>query len=216
MHLLRYNTVAVVQFVLYTADGTALQPSATLASGDVKILKDQGTATNTTNLPTNEGNGVYSLSLTAAEMAANQITITIDDATATETFLGTHINIETFGGGTPGSSTMARDLSALVQDANMTQITSSSARAGTLASQLDLVVTASPVTDAGNTTSSFITGLTATTDDLYNHRVLKFIAGNAALVGVYGFIRDYDGTTKTLTTNTLPAIPTDSDTFIIV
>ena len=114
------------------------------------------------------------------------------------------------------SSTMARDLSALVQDANMTQITSSSARAGTLASQLDLVVTASPVTDAGNTTSSFITGLTATTDDLYNHRVLKFIAGNAALVGVYGFIRDYDGTTKTLTTNTLPAIPTDSDTFIIV
>ena len=216
MHLLRYNTAAVVQFVLYTADGTALQPSATIASGDVKILKDQGTAANTTNLPTNEGNGVYSLSLTAAEMAANQITITIDDATATETFLGTHINIETFGGGLGSSSTIARDLSALVQDANMTQITSSTARASTLAQQLDLVLTVNPVTDAGNTTSSFITNLTASTDDLYNTRVIKFVAGNAALVGRYAYIRDYDGTTKTLTTNTLPAIPTASDTFLLV
>ena len=81
----------IVQFVLYDSSGKTLQASATIASGDVRRITDQAASANTTNLPVNEGNGVYSLTLTAAECdEANElITVTLDDQTATETFLGT-------------------------------------------------------------------------------------------------------------------------------
>jgi hypothetical protein len=82
------------QFVLYTADGTALQPSATLAAGDFKEVTDQGAAANVDTLPTNEGSGVYNWAQSAAEsIAGAKVTMVCDDQTATETFLGTSLNV---------------------------------------------------------------------------------------------------------------------------
>ena len=84
-----------VQFVLYTADGNALQASATIASGDVKYVNNLGAATNVTNLPTNEGVGVYNIVVDAADFTTFGVkgTIILDDATTPETFLGTSLDL---------------------------------------------------------------------------------------------------------------------------
>lgn len=215
--LKRYSTEATVQFVLYTADGKALQPSATIASGDVKIVKDGGAAANTTNLPVNEGNGIYSLTLTVSEMTADTITVILDDATATETFLGTALLIETFGEGSVSASNIGLDLSSTIP-ADLEKIDGSTSYVSSLSQQLALVAaaTGNAVTNAGNTTTSFITDLTLATDDILNYRVLKFTSGSLSLVGKYVYIRDYDGTTKTVTTTDCGVIPTSTDGFIIV
>jgi len=104
---LKYNTAATIQFVLYTVTGETLQPSATIAVGDTKIVKDGGASANTTNTPVNEGNGIYSLDLTAAELSAERVTIVVDDVTATETFLGTALHVITYGN---ASATIELDL----------------------------------------------------------------------------------------------------------
>lgn len=121
----KYATGATVQFVLYLADGTALQASATITTGDVKIVKDGAAIGNTSNLPVNEGGGIYSLTLTASELTAERVTVILDDATATETFLGTALHFVTFGN---ASAAIDFDLSQATPAVDVTEIAGVSAQ----------------------------------------------------------------------------------------
>ena len=95
MILGKYNQAKTVYFDLFQVDGVDFEPAATFATGDIKIMKDEGAEANTTNLPTDEGQG-YSLVLTATEMSAARIKIYIVDS-ATKAWLDTSIYIETYG-----------------------------------------------------------------------------------------------------------------------
>ena len=96
MFLGKYNQSKTVRFRLFQVDGVDFEPAATFAAGDIKIMKDEGAEANTTNLPTDEGQG-YSLVLTASEMSAARIEIYIVDQTGTKVWLDTGLSIETYG-----------------------------------------------------------------------------------------------------------------------
>lgn len=64
-------------------------------AADIWIIKDGGVPANATNGATAEGNGVYSLVLTAAEMQASVVAVSIYDATASEIFKPTFFTVIT-------------------------------------------------------------------------------------------------------------------------
>lgn len=77
----------------------AVSADWTPAAGDVKISKDGGAAANVTNLPTAIAMGnstIWDFSLTATEMQAAQIMVTVADS-ATKTVEDTAFIIETYG-----------------------------------------------------------------------------------------------------------------------
>jgi hypothetical protein len=83
----------------------------TPSTGDVKISKDGGAAANVTNLPVAivMGNGaVWDFSLTATEMQAAQVVVTVVDAAA-KAVVDASFAIETYGN---ASAQHAYDLSA--------------------------------------------------------------------------------------------------------
>lgn len=84
MELVRsYGEAATLIFPLLDKGTTNFDSTPpTFAAGDVKIIKDEAVAANTTNLPTHEGNGIFSLALTATEMQAARIAVTIIDQTS--------------------------------------------------------------------------------------------------------------------------------------
>lgn len=69
----------------------------TFAAGDVKLIKDGGTAANTTNLVVTETYGMYSLTLTAAELQCATAAVTIVDQTGTKLWEDQGLIIETYG-----------------------------------------------------------------------------------------------------------------------
>lgn len=116
-YLAKYGQAKTINFVLIDKDETDFESTpVTFASGDTQISKDEGAYANTTNNPSHEGNGHYSLSLTATEMQAARIVITIIDQTATKEWEDQCIIIETYGN---ASAEHAFDLDT----ANITQPT---------------------------------------------------------------------------------------------
>lgn len=80
----QYAVAKLAPFPLIDFGATDFENTpVTFAAGDSKISKDGGAFANTTNLPTHEGNGIYSIQLTVAEMSAGIIVVTIID-TATK------------------------------------------------------------------------------------------------------------------------------------
>jgi hypothetical protein len=108
---------AVVDFAV-SADWTPV-------AGDVKISKDGGAAANVTNLPVAivMGNGaVWDFSMTATEMQASQVVVTVVDA-ATKAVEDDGFVIETFGDGQGqvdlreiADAHLKRDLSVLASE----------------------------------------------------------------------------------------------------
>jgi len=89
----KYNESATVQFCLFDASNSKiLIPSIVFTIGELKISKDGGGIVNTANLPTIVGS-FYSLVLTAGELSARQIAVTIMNASAVHEI----ILIETYG-----------------------------------------------------------------------------------------------------------------------
>jgi len=71
------------------------------------------------------------------------------------------------------------------------------------------------VNDLSATTTSFVTNLAAAVDDYYNGQTLHFISGS--LAGQSQVIRDYNGTTKTITLDSaLTSAPSNADEFIVL
>lgn len=96
----KYATATTIDFPLVKPDGIDFEVSATFAAGDAKISKDSAAASNTTNLPVDSGL-FYSLTLTAAEMTAQRVIITLIDS-ATKVWLDEAIIIETYGSASAG------------------------------------------------------------------------------------------------------------------
>lgn len=95
-YLRKYGVQTTIDFTLYEVDGVDFRVDAVYASGDVKIMRDEGTEANTTNGFTDEGTG-YSIVLTATEMQAARIVLYVVDQTATKVWLDKPIIIETYG-----------------------------------------------------------------------------------------------------------------------
>lgn len=91
-------------------------------------------------------------------------------------------------------------------------VSGDSTAADNLEAGLEGVVTGTVST--GSTTTVVTTGLSETTDDHYNGRVIVFRSGN--LAGQAAAISDYNGSTKALTVSTLTEAPGNGDTFVIV
>ena len=118
--LRKYGVSTSILFPLIERDVVDFEAGATFAAGDVQIIKDEGAAANTTNLPIHEGNGIYSLTLTASEMQAARIVVTIIDQTASKVWEDQAVLIETYGA---ASAQHAFDLDKATQDVTVSSIT---------------------------------------------------------------------------------------------
>ncbi len=91
-----YGVETRIPFTLYEADGINLRTDAVYVLGDVKISKDEGSPQDTDN-----GfvavNGKYYITLTATEMQAARISLTIIDQDSTKLWLDIGKDIETYG-----------------------------------------------------------------------------------------------------------------------
>jgi hypothetical protein len=90
----RYGLPAEITFGLFNASGT-LVSGASLPAGSVRISRDGGSWTNVGALPASHG-ALYRMSLSATEMTARQIAVTVIDPTGL-TWLDTALLIETYG-----------------------------------------------------------------------------------------------------------------------
>ncbi|MDZ4278980.1 MAG: hypothetical protein U1B78_07560 [Dehalococcoidia bacterium] len=95
--LKKYAQAATVLFPLIDRDAVDFETGATFAAGDVKIIKDEGAAANTTNLPVHEGNGIYSLALTATELTAARVVVTVIDQTVPKVWEDQAVLVDTYG-----------------------------------------------------------------------------------------------------------------------
>ena len=192
MILGKYNQSKTIPFSLIQPDGINFEVAAIFAAGDIVIMTDEGTETNATNLPTDEGIG-YSLVLTAAEMSAARITIYIIDQTATKVWLDSSINLETYGdvssehGFDLDSSNLAASASTIVRG----------------------IVTGTPTT-----TTMSASALTETTNNHYNGRTIIWNSGT--LKDQATSITGYDGITRTFTFSACTEAATANDTFVIL
>lgn len=94
--LRKYGEAATINFDLFEVDGVDFRVDAVAATGDSKIMKDEGAEVNTSNNFTDEGSG-NALVLTATEMQAARIVIYLVDQTATKIWLDRTVIIETYG-----------------------------------------------------------------------------------------------------------------------
>ncbi len=96
VYLRKYGESAIIDFELFEVDGVDFRVDAIHASGDTKIMKDEGAEGNTNSGFVDEGQG-YSLAFTSGEMTAARIVVYIKDQTATKVWLDRTIKIETYG-----------------------------------------------------------------------------------------------------------------------
>jgi hypothetical protein len=212
MELLRkYGVATTVYFPLVDFGATDFESTpVTFASGDTQISKDGGAFANTGSNPAHEGNGIYSLALTATEMQAGVVAVTVIDQTATKLWEDQAIVVATYGN---ASAEHAFDLDTATQDVNMAQISGSSTAADNLEASTLGIVSGAAQTGTLSTTQ-MTTDLTEATDDHYNGRAVIWTSG--ALAGQASAITDYTGSTKLLTFDAVTEAPANTDTFVIV
>lgn len=93
----KYGAATTILFPLVDAGAVDFESTpVTFAAGDTQISKDEGVFANTGSNPAHEGNGMYSLALTATEMQAARIMVTIIDS-ATKAWEDQAVLIETYG-----------------------------------------------------------------------------------------------------------------------
>ena len=191
----RFRGVATtVNFPLYVLDGSALNATpATFATGDVQILKDEGAATNIGTLPTHEGNGVYSVPLTATEMTADRVAITIVDATEPAVWLDTVVLVE--AAWSPLDALSLNNLTV-----------------GTIGSIL--AVAHAGTAQAGSATGITLQTTAVATDDFYNGGVVSLIGGTGA--GQGNIISDYTGSSKVCVVQNTWVVNPDATTIYVV
>ena len=104
MELLRErNTATTIYFPVRKAGSSDFATSSdwTPASGDVQYSVDGGAYSNTTNLPSHEGNGTWSLSLVAGEVSGKVTVITVIDS-ATKVVQDQAVIVQTWGDDSAG------------------------------------------------------------------------------------------------------------------
>lgn len=140
MFLSKYGVARVIEIPIIKRGVVDFAVGAdwTAAAGDVKIIKDGGAATNVTNLPAAiaSGNGaVWSFSLTATEMQAARVVVTVVDA-STKAVEDQSFIIETYG---HASAQHEIDLDQPQLDANVTKVAGTVQTSGDLKASLDII-----------------------------------------------------------------------------
>jgi hypothetical protein len=162
------------------ADPVDFEASATFEAGDVVVMKDEGTPANIGTLPTDEGT-CYSIPLTATEMQAERVTVTLVDQTGTKVWMDHAIYIETYGDASSqhpdiDPATAQQRLEILQRGLSQNDTT-----IATLASQVSFTLTAG-----------------SSDDDAYNPCTAMITDQSTAEQIAMGDIMDYTGSTKTV------------------
>lgn len=118
VYLRKYGVETKIDFALYATDGTALKTDAASATGDVTLYRDEAAVeTLDADAFVDEGS-IYSLTLSAAEMAAARIIVCVVDQ-GTKAWLDKTLIVETYG---DASAQHQFDLATAIQSVNVTQI----------------------------------------------------------------------------------------------
>jgi len=118
MTLRKYNAAATVLFPLITRDAADLTTAATFAAGDTQLSKDEGAFANAGSNPVHEGNGIYSLALTATELQAARVVVTVKDQSSPKVWEDQAVIIDTYGN---ASAQHELDLDVATPAVNVTQ-----------------------------------------------------------------------------------------------
>jgi hypothetical protein len=185
-------------FIEYGA--TDFKTGATLATGDVKISKNNGAFINIATLPTING-AWMEVTLSASEMEAGRIKVQIIDQTATKIFEDTGAILNT-------------DLEDIIWDARLTGATHNEPTSSGRRLRAIGDVVSGEVDDGAAGLDSFITDLTGIQTDHYADQTLLFTTGN--LAGMSRLILAYNESTKLITIEEdLPEAPANGDEFDI-
>lgn len=157
--LRKYGVQATIDFQLFETDGINFKVDAVHAAGDTKLVKDEGSETNTSNGFVDKGQG-YSITLTAIEMQAGRIVVYIVDQ-ETKEWLDTCLIIETYGN---ASAQHAFDLSSENAKANIVQCNGNTVAAGAIPDAAAGANGGLPTVDANNR----IAGIQGTISNLNN------------------------------------------------
>ena len=96
--LRKYGASTIVLFPLITRNVQDFEDTApSFASSDTQRSRNEGSFSNTSNSPSHEGNGMYSLALTSSEMQAARIMITVIDGSDPKLWEDQAILIDTYG-----------------------------------------------------------------------------------------------------------------------
>lgn len=100
--LREYNVDTEIYFPLVTRGGTDFDTTidgsqVVFAMGDVKITKDGMSPINAQELPEHVGNGIYKLELSASEVTAAHIVVTIISQETVKDWEDQAVNISTYG-----------------------------------------------------------------------------------------------------------------------
>ena len=150
----------------------------TPAAGDVKISKDGGAAANVTNLPTAivMGNtAMWDFSLTATEMQAGKINITVSDA-PTEVVEDVMFELHTYGN---ASAQHAIDLGTIIENQVWDALRSSHVLTGSMG-LLHRGVISDGTATAGTASSITLAGTEPTTVDVFRGAMIAIYAGTGA------------------------------------
>ena len=219
-------TASPIFFTLQTPSGTnsnTFVVGATVLAADCLISKDCGAFTQTTNQPVTLGNG-YTLVLTAAEMAANEIDVIIKDAAAGPDFRDCHLRVITHIGlgtvdidpstGSKGTNTIGLTILGRGTGAAI------SATGGTTSTSDIAAVMRQGIQDKGtlaaatSTTDVTLAGGSVATADYYKGSILVFTGGTGA--GQCRLITAYAANKRaTLGRALLTAASTDT-TYIVI
>ncbi len=187
----RYGIEQTFYFPLIDAGAVDFESTpVTFAAGDTQRSLDGAAFANCTNNPSHEGNGIYSLTLTAAEMSATRIVVTIID-----------------------SATKAWEDQALLISTQMAgQI---EANQGIIICEVETATTAATSTTFEALRLSPNTTEEATADH-YNGRNILFTSGN--LLGQMTDVTDYSlaNSNESFTVTALTEAPADGDRFVIL
>ena len=186
-----YGIATTVYFPLVDFGATDFEATpVTFATGDTTISKDGGTFTNSTNNPSHEGKGIYSLALTLAEMQAGIIAIAVVDQTGTKLWEDQAILISTgLGAWVEGNQ------SIIIGEVDTATFTST--------------------TTAFEAYRLSPNDTEEATADHYNGRLITFTSG--ALIGQQTSINDYAlaNSKEKFTVTTMTEAPADAVRFIV-
>ena len=197
------NIVAIHEDITAAANLEAAFDGTGYAGGTIKqevdINKVSGDATAATNLEAAFDGTGYAGGTIKQEVDINKVS---GDATA-----ATNIEAAFDGTGYAGGT--------IKQEIDIAKIDGSTDGVSSLGKGADSMLEGSCTT--GSTTSSIKgTGSLSTVDDFYNDRMLLFTGGSGGLQYQGRAITDYDGSTKTFTTDPFTSAPSSGDTFLIV
>jgi len=195
MQLRKYNVATTVLFPLIARGLSDLKPGATFAAGDVKIIKDEGAAANTTNLPTDEGSGWYSIALTATELTAARVAISVIDQTAPKVFEDQAVLIETYGN---ASAQHELDLDTIIENQVWDAGAAGHQDPNSIGQRIWQGIRAASA-QAATATTITLDAAASSVDDFYKGALIVTKQSGATGSGQARLITAYNGTTKVAT-----------------